>query len=142
MSSIYLHLLIICLLLLGGTALFARSVMDTTKEKIDRIFTQSEVKPSFKGGDEALGNYLTSKVAASGENEGEEAKLCFIVSAKGNIYNVNIVQGDLSFERSLKKALLKSSGMWNSGLQNNLPINAYCTLKVAFANNRIVTSVE
>jgi hypothetical protein len=35
----------------------------------------------------------------------------FIVSAKGNIYDVKFLVGNISFERSLKKALLKSSGM-------------------------------
>jgi hypothetical protein len=137
-----IQLFLVCLLLLLGTALFAQSSLDTLKENMDIIFTKEEVKPSFIGGDEALGKYLTEKVNASTENEGEEGMVYFIVSAKGNIYDVKFLMGNISFERSLKKALLKSSGMWNSGLQNNHHVNAYCTLKVAFVNNTITAAVE
>jgi hypothetical protein len=132
-----LQLLITCVFLFLGSMVFARLVRDTTKEKLDRVFTKAEVNPSFKGGDEALNNYLNETVKPYDPDEGEEGTMHFVVSEKGNIYEVKIVGGYLSFERPLEKALLKSSGMWNSALENNIPVHAYCRVKVCYRDGRI-----
>jgi hypothetical protein len=66
----------------------------------------------------------------------------FVVSAKGNIYDIKRAGGDLSFEKALEKTLLKSSGQWNSALQNNYHVNAYCRLTVTFHNNKIEAVIE
>ena len=137
-----LQLLITCVFLFLGSMVFARLVRDTTKEKLDRVFTKAEVNPSFKGGDEALNHYLEETVKAYDPDAGEEGTLHFVVSEKGNIYEVKIVAGYLSFQRSAERALLKSSGMWNSGMQNNLPVHAYCRLKVFFKDGKICGELE
>lgn len=136
-----IQLLFTSLLLICGTNLFAQSGTDTTKENIERVFFSEEVKPSFKGGDEALNKYLNETVQTGQQDDREEGTVYFIVSAKGNIYEVKMLPGNLSFEKSLTNALLKSSGLWNSGLQNNHHINAYCRLKVTFRNDSIKAEI-
>lgn len=136
-----IRLLFTSLLLICGTGLFAQSDTDTTKENIDKVFVREEVNPSFKGGEEALNKYLNETVQTGQPDDGEEGTVYFIVSAKGNIYEVKMLPGNLSFEKSLTKALLKSSGLWNSGLQNNHHIHAYCRLKVTFQNDSIKAEI-
>ena len=137
-----IHLLFIFLLFYSGTALFAQSTIDSTNEKLERVFQTEEVKPSFKGGDEALNQYLNKNVNPGQPDDGDEATVIFIVSAKGNIYEVKELSGNLGFEKSLTKALLKSSGLWNSGLQNDHHISAYCKLKITYRNEKIWAEIQ
>jgi hypothetical protein len=58
-----------------------------------------------------LKDYHFSWFKCFNKNDGEEGMIYFIVSANGNIYDVKFLVGNISFERSLKKALLKSSCM-------------------------------
>lgn len=132
-----LQLLITCLFLFVGSMVFARLVTDTAKEKLDRVFRTVEVIPSFKGGPEALHTYLNETVETDSPQEGEEGTVTFIVSEKENIYEVQFIDSDLSFQRSLAKALSKSSGMWNSALVNDIPVHAYFTLKVSYRDGKI-----
>jgi hypothetical protein len=136
-----LRLLFIPLFLFLATTLFAQSA-DTTKEKRDRIFIRVEINPSFKGGNKALNKYLDETVKTAGAHNREKGMVYFIVSPEGDISEVKVVYGDLSFEESLVNALSKSSGKWNSALQNEHHVNAYCKLKVTFRKNRILTEIE
>ena len=137
-----IHLLLIFLLLICGISLSAQSIVDSTNEKMERVFQTEEVKPSFKGGDEALNQYLNKNVNPGQPDDGDEATVIFIVSAQGNIFEVKELSGNLGFEKSLTKALLKSSGLWNSGLQNNHHIAAYCKLKITFRNEKIWAEIQ
>lgn len=137
-----LRLLLTPIFLFFATMLFAQSATDTTRENLDPIFTRVEIKPSFKGGDEALNKYLNEAVNTNDANNGETGMLFFIVSAKGNVYEAKAVTGNLSFQESLKNALSNSSGMWNSALQNNYHVHAYCRLKVTFRKGKIWTEIE
>ncbi len=143
MRKIFTLLLFTALLLVSGTSfLFAQEATDSTKEDISKVFVREEVKPSFKGGDDSLDNYLNQTVNIANAENTEEGMVRFIVSAKGNIYEVKRFGGDLSFEEALENALLKSAGLWNSGLQNKHHITAYCTLKITLDKNRIKADIQ
>ena len=143
MRKIFTLFLFTALLLVSGTSfLLAQEATDSAKEDISKVFVREEVKPSFKGGDDSLDNYLNQTVNIANAENTEEGTVRFIVSAKGNIYEVKRFGGDLSFEESLENALLKSSGLWNSGLQNEHHITAYCTLKITLDNNRIKAEIQ
>ena len=143
MRKIFARLLFTSLLLVSGiSCLFAQVTTDSTKEDISKVFVREEVKPSFKGGENSLNNYLMHTVNIAEAENKEAGMVRFIVSAKGNIYEVKSVGGDLSFEKSLENALLKSSGQWNSGMQNEHYITAYCTLKISFHKNRIKAEIQ
>ncbi|MEO8861485.1 MAG: hypothetical protein ABI358_08685 [Ginsengibacter sp.] len=121
---------------------FSQSQTDTTKEDLDRVFTKAEVKPSFKAGAEALDNYLTQNINTSDAGKNESGTVVFIVSAKGDIYQFTNTGGNLSFADALKTALRKSSGQWNSAMQNNYHVNAYCHLTITFHKNKIQAVIE
>ena len=121
---------------------FGQAQTDSSKDNLDIVFTKVEIKPSFKDGDQALNNYLNQKINTSNADDNEKAVVMFIVSAKGNIYDIKRTGSDVSFEEALEKALLKSSGQWNSALQNNYHVNAYCRLMVTFHNNKIEAVIE
>ncbi len=121
---------------------FSQSQTDTTKEDLDRLFTKVEVKPSFKAGAEALDNYLTQNISTSDAGNNENGTVVFIVSARGYIYQVTNTGGNLSFADALKTALLKSSGRWNSAMQNNYHVNAFCRLTITFHKNKIHAVIE
>jgi hypothetical protein len=138
-------LLFIPIFLFSSSKLLAREAADTTKEKFDKIFTISEVKPSFKGGNKALNKFLIKNVDTRDAQRGEEAYLYFIVTGRGNIYSVEMAYSNISvvsLEKSLLAAIEKSSGMWNSGMQNEHHITAYCKLKITFRNKKIETKTE
>jgi hypothetical protein len=128
--------------MISSTSRFAQAATDTAKEDLSIIFTKEEVQPSFKGGNEALNTYLSENVNTKNADDQEEGTVIFVVSRKGNIYEVKSLLGNLSFENSLESTLLKSSGMWNSAMQNNHHINAYCKLKITFRNNKIEAQIE
>ncbi|MEP7232235.1 MAG: hypothetical protein ABI691_18375 [Ginsengibacter sp.] len=143
MRNAYVRLLFTAILFVSATScLLAQAITDSVKEDIDKVFTREEVKPPFKGGDKALNNYLTQMVNTIGVEQEEDCIVRFIVSAKGNIYKIEKVSGDLSFEESLENALLKSSGRWNSGVQNKHHVTAYCTLKISLHKNRIKAEIQ
>ena len=131
----YTRLLFTSILLICGSGLFAQSSNDSTKEDLSRIFVTEQVKPSFIGGIDSLNNFLNLEVNTYGATDGERSIVKFIVSSKGNIYQVSGV--NLSFGKSLVRALLKSSGQWKGGFQNGRYVNAICTISITFYNNRI-----
>jgi serine protease inhibitor len=138
-------LLFIPIFLFNSSKLLAQQAADTTKEKLDKIFTLSEVKPSFKGGNKALNKYLIENIDTRDAQQGEEAYIYFIVSAKGNIYRVQVAYSNISvvsLEKSLVAAIEKSSGMWNTGMQNEHHITAYCKLKIIFRHKKMETKTE
>ena len=110
MTKIFNCLLFTCILLVSGTSwLLAQATTDSTKEDLDKVFVREEVKPSFKGGDDSLNNYLTQTVNLTEAENKEDGMVRFIVSAKGNIYEVKMAGGDLSFDR-LGGGLLLGAG--------------------------------
>lgn len=141
MITMYTRLIFTSILLICGTGLFAQVPPTASKEHADIIFTKVEVNPSFKDGIEALNKYLTKNVNTVGANDGEEGTVYFVVSKTGTIDKFKMLSGNLSFENALERAILKSSGMWNSGLQNSHHVNVYCKLKVTFQNNSIKVEI-
>ena len=137
-----IKLLFISVILISSSSIFGQTATDTTKEDLQIIFTKEEFTPSFIGGNDSLNKYLTENVDTRHADDAEEGTVIFVVSRKGNIYNVKSLPGNLSFEKSLESALLKSSGLWNSAMQNNHHINAYCKLKVTFQNKKIETEID
>lgn len=139
----YIRLIATAIIIISATGTaFCQSATDTTREDLGRIFIRQEVNPSFAKGEDSLSIYLQQNINTSHAAKKEEGWVKFIVSSRGNIYEVTRLQGKLSFEDELKSALLKSSGQWNSGLQNNYHINAYCSLKITLRNNKIKATIE
>lgn len=142
MKKVYTRLFFTSILFICGTwSAFSQTQTNSTKEDLDKVFTREEIKPSFKGGEQALDSFLTQQVNTSDMGNNEKATVVFIVSSKGNISGLRDGDGS-SFTDQLKSALLKSSGQWNSGLQNNHHINAYCRLTVTFHKNKIEEVIE
>lgn len=143
MKKAFIRLLIASILFITATdAAFSQSQTNTAQEDISKVFVREEVKPSFTKGEDSLNNYLTQNVNASNISKNENCTLKFIVSSKGNIYEVTNVSGNPGFVEELKRTLLKSSGQWSSGLQNGHHINAYCILKVTLGKNRIKAVIQ
>ncbi len=128
-----------------SSGVFGQAAADTAGEKLDKIFTIAEVSPSFKGGEKALNKYLTENIDMQHAQRGDEAYIYFIVSAKGNVYQVQIAQSNISvvsLEKSLVAAIEKSSGMWNTAMQNEHHVTAYCKLKITFRHKKIETEIK
>jgi protein TonB len=145
MRKTHIHLLLIAILVIGSKNVFAQAAADTATEKLDKIFTIAEVMPSFKGGDKALNKYLTENVDMQHVQQGEYAYIYFIVSSRGNVYQVQIPNSNISFinvEKSLVAAIEKSSGMWNTGMQNEHHVTAYCKLRITFRHKKIETEIQ
>jgi hypothetical protein len=60
-----------------------------TAEDEDKVFTREEVKPSFRGGEQALDSFLTQQVNTSDMGNNEKATIVFIVSANGNYFRAH-----------------------------------------------------
>ena len=115
---------------------------DTTHEDISKVFTRVEVSPSFKAGKDSLNNYLTQYVIPSHTYKHGKFILRFIVSSKGNVYEVTREFGNQNFAAIFENAIRKSSGQWNSGMQNGHPVNAYCELTITLKGKKIQAVIK
>lgn len=121
---------------------FCQAQKNTANEDMNMVFTREEIKPSFKSGADSLNIYLTQNVDVSQSSRNEKSDVRFIVSSKGNVYDVIGISGNQDFVNALRSALLKSSGLWNSGIQNGHHINAYCMLKVVLHKKMIQAEIK
>jgi len=123
--------------------MFTQVTTDTVKadDGMDKIFTREEVKPSFKGGEDSLNSFLMRNITTNGLSNNEKVTVIFIVSARGDISGFRSGAAT-TFTEQIKNALLKSSGLWNNGLQNNRPVNAFCRLTVNYHKHKIEAVIE
>ncbi len=93
-------------------------------------------------GTDSLNNYLTRNINNSLLKKNEECIVRFIVSSRGMIYQISLVNGNCSFIKELKSALIKSSGKWKSGFQKNYHVNAFCNFKITTNAGRINAVIQ
>ena len=138
MKKTCIRLLIIFIVLITSTfRTFCQVPTDTTHEDISKVFTRGEVSPSFKAGEDSLNSYLTQYVNTSHASKHDKCILRFIVSARGNVYDVTKEFGNQNFAEAFENAISKSSGQWNSGMQNGHHVNAYCELTITLYHKKI-----
>jgi protein TonB len=104
----------------------------------DSIFVNPQVRPQFKGGDEALGSYMAKNMrypeAAKFQHITGKVYVRFIVNAEGRIADASVVRGrghGLD-EEALRLVWLMPP--WQPGLQQGNPVRVSCTMPIEFQN--------
>lgn len=139
MKKRFIQFLILFILLITTTfGAYCQTQTDTTHEDISKVFRRLEIMPSFKAGEDSLSSYLAKYVNASQASKHGKCILRFIISSKGNVYEVTREFGNENLSKAFENAILKSSGQWNSGMQNGHHVNAYCELTITLSHKKIL----
>ena len=116
-------------------------VNNTVGDNDDKIFMSVEEMPSYNGGEEALGNFVSQKIKPFFIEE-ETASFRFIVTKNGEIKDIKRNGGFTYIEDKFIRVLSKIKGQWISGKQNHHPVNAYMQLKIAVNKDSIKVKFE
>lgn len=107
---------------------------DTVLDDPDRLFTATEIPPTFKGGMEAFYQYIADNYdypAAAVENDVKgRIILQFVVEKDGSLTNIEILR-DLKYgtgEEAVR--MLKNSPKWEPAIQNGRPVRTQFTLPI------------
>lgn len=100
-------------------------------------YTVKEALPTFKGGQQAFGNFLGQNIryptGAKSRNAQGRVIVGFVVEKDGSLQNLhvlNAVDPELSAE-ALR--VLRSSPKWNPGIQHGVPVRVAYTIPINFA---------
>jgi len=110
---------------------------DTNRKAGKEVFTQVEQQPCFKGGDEALGQYLgkTIKYPQEARNKNIQGRvvLSFIVEKDGALSNIKVVRslGYGTDEEAVKA--MKASPKWTPGVQNGMKVRVQYAVPISFS---------
>jgi periplasmic protein TonB len=94
------------------------------------------IKPSFKGGDSALFQYLKENIIypINCKNNGVEGKVIvkFVVSKDGSVQDVQVLKGLSDEIRDNVYKLISYMPKWSPGVNNGKPVNISYTLPINF----------
>jgi TonB family protein len=94
------------------------------------------IKPSYKGGDSALFQYLSENIIypINCKNNGVEGKVIvkFVVSKDGSVQNVQVLRGLCDEIRDSVYKLVSNMPAWSPGMNNRKPVNVSYTLPINF----------
>ena len=111
-------------------------VKQVTEEDPNKIFTSVEEEPSFPGGPEAFGKYLSKKInypAIAKENNVQgKVFLNFTVERDGSLTDIKVVRGIGSGCDDEAVLVLKSSPRWRPGIQNGRAVRVSYTIPISF----------
>ena len=111
-------------------------VKQVTEEDPNKIFTSVEEEPSFPGGPEAFGKYLSKKInypAIAKENNVQgKVFLNFTVERDGSLTDIKVVRGIGSGCDDEAVRVLKSSPRWRPGIQNGRAVRVSYTIPISF----------
>ena len=111
-------------------------VKQVTEEDPNKIFTSVEEEPSFPGGPEAFGKYLSKKInypAIAKENNVQgKVFLNFTVEKDGSLTDIKVVRGIGSGCDDEAVRVLKSSPRWKPGIQNGRAVRVSYTIPISF----------
>ncbi|MEO6868519.1 MAG: hypothetical protein ABI168_02670, partial [Ginsengibacter sp.] len=98
MNKAFTFLLINCIFFITATnSVYCQARTGTTLEDINKVYVNPQIKPSFAMGADSLNNYLTHSINTSLLNKNEVFIVRFIVSSRGMIYQISLVNGNCSF---------------------------------------------
>jgi TonB-dependent SusC/RagA subfamily outer membrane receptor len=109
-----------------------------TNTALDKIFTKTEIEPSFEGGDDEWRKYLMKNLNPDiSVNEGWKAGtytviIQFIVHIDGTLSDVTTTNYKNSKTAQHCIDLIKQSPNWKSAIQNGRPVNAYRKQPITF----------
>jgi Ca-activated chloride channel homolog len=115
----------------------AISVDELEDNKDDGTLAYAEVSPEFKTGKKALDDFIKKNLtypqdAAKISLEGK-VMIQFIVDEKGNISDVQVIQGLItSMDNEAIRVVKLTNGMWKPGTQNGKAVKTYYTMEVKF----------
>ncbi len=117
--------------------LFSCAVQKKEVVKDDTIYEVADVPPTFKGGPQALYNFIGSKLVypPSAEKQGIEGTVVvrFVIDEKGNVVNAHTVRssGNKVLDNEALR-VIKSLPKWNAGKKDGEPVKVYYTLPIRF----------
>ncbi|WP_462222445.1 N-acetylmuramoyl-L-alanine amidase [Ferruginibacter sp.] len=109
-----------------------------TNTALDKIFTKTEIEPSFAGGDDEWRKYLMKNLNPDiPVDEGWKAGtytivVQFIVHADGTVSDVTTTNYQNSKTAQHCISLIKQSPNWKPAIQNSKPVNAYRKQPIIF----------
>ncbi len=104
------------------------------------VYNKAEVNPSFRGGDEAMMNYLKDNIVfpKEAEEKGSEGTVYvdFVIAANGTVREVSVTDAvgedvDQSF-RDEAVRVVTSMPKWTAGRQNGKPVDVNFSLPITF----------
>lgn len=108
---------------------------DTIPQEYSVTFTKVENPPSFPGGDTAWINYLIKNLRYPDEAIKKKVSgtviVQFIIDEKGNITDIEAIKGPKEL-RAESERIIKESGKWIPGRQNNRTVKAYYNQPIVF----------
>ncbi|MGZ3755350.1 MAG: TonB family protein [Mucilaginibacter sp.] len=118
-------------------------LVDTTKNKINKVYESVEVEPAYHGGMEAFYHFLAKTIRYPGEarkaNIQGKVYVQFIVETDGSISNVKAVRGP---GHGLDEEAVRGVGLspkWAPGRQHKRPVRVQYTVPVNFTLNTATT---
>jgi TonB family protein len=101
---------------------------------IPQIYANTEIMPSFPGGENEAINYIQNnrQYPENNTNIHGEVIVRFVVKENGLIENIQIIRSlTPEFDKEAVR-IIQSMPKWIPGQQNGNPVSVYCTLPVAF----------
>src|SRR5690606_38735369 len=108
-----------------------------TDDQDDKTYTSVEVMPEFPGGQDALMQYLISKLnyPSKARKEGIQGRVMsrFVIKKNGSVDDIEIVRGLSPECDEAVVQVLKSMPKWIPGKQAGQAVNTYYVLPVSFS---------
>lgn len=107
------------------------SPRDTVPAGVDKIFVRLDKVASFRGGDEAFNQYMTTQIEKykdelTGRDTGA-VKVRFVVLRDGSVRDVRAVNMQGSRLAEIVINAIRKAPKWNPGEQNGHTVNSYVT---------------
>jgi protein TonB len=121
---------------IGGQAQSASSAVVAIKEMQPAVYYTAEVMPAFPGGEEALRNFIRTKLQypqeALNRRVGGKVYVSFLVTEEGRIRDATIVKGLGAGLDEEALRLVRIMPWWSPGKNANQPVPVMYTLPIVF----------
>jgi protein TonB len=124
-------------LLFFGIILFSQNGYSQTVENNDTDFTFAEVQAEFKGGENALREFLQNEIRYpfEAQKKGIQGRVTcgFIVLKDGSISDITVIKssGNTLLDNEALR-VVKKMPKWKPAIQDGKPVNCRFTLPVVF----------
>lgn len=108
----------------------------------DKVFTRVETLPDFKNGKAAFEDSLTQELKRKNKlPQKGSITYGFVLTMQSQLVDVKAVNGDVSNEEALRKALKGTADNWIPANQNGHAVCAYIYLTLDFSKDKLETKV-
>ncbi len=116
-------------------ALCFRVCVDTINN--DSVYTVVDEMPRFRGGDEALFQFLAANIqypaSAIENNLSGKVYVKFVVLSNQSISNIEVVKSaGFALDLEALRVIAQTSGLWENGVHHGIPVNVSMVLPVVF----------